>query len=114
MGLLIDNCRILPSRREEIYRDGLKTYGVDAQLDMIIEECSELIKAICKYKRDKNHSNITQILDEMADVDIMIEQGKIIFDNDFHHYVDTAKASKIDRHNERILKFKTENGKNQK
>ena len=30
-------------------------YGSDKQQDIAIEECSELIKAICKYKRTLDH-----------------------------------------------------------
>jgi NTP pyrophosphatase (non-canonical NTP hydrolase) len=55
----------------------IETYGDDMQLNVAIEEFSELIKEICKYKRGKE--NIDNITEEMADCYIMLEQIKIIF-----------------------------------
>lgn len=53
-------------------------YGLDHQYERLIEECSELIQAICKYKRfDMLQSDIlttAKIVEEMADVLNIIEQ----------------------------------------
>ena len=72
-------------------------YGMDKQLDMCIEEMSELTKAICKFKRgvskvaaEKNDDikvirmselkkEISNIEEEVADCEIMFEQIKIMF-----------------------------------
>lgn len=62
----------------KVLEQAILTYGKDAQLDMYIEEMSELIKEICKHKRGKD--NRDEIIDEMADVYIMLEQMKMIFD----------------------------------
>lgn len=51
-----------------------ENYGFSKQSDVCIEECSELIKAILKYRRGKG--TVTDIIDELADVEIMIEQMK--------------------------------------
>lgn len=48
------------------------------QLDIAIEEMSELIQAICKQKRGK--CNLDNILEEIVDVEIMLEQLKMIYD----------------------------------
>ena len=53
-------------------------YGADRQQDKAIEECSELIKAICKYKETLDH--VEDIVDEIADVIHMCNQLMIIFD----------------------------------
>lgn len=45
-------------------------YGLDPQLDMLQEECAELIQAVNKYKRTRT----TAIVEEMADVYIMLYQ----------------------------------------
>jgi len=50
----------------------MDTWGVDAQMDMVVEECAELIMAIQHYKR--NRVDINKIGEEMADVKIMIDQ----------------------------------------
>ena len=55
----------------------IETYGEDMQLNVAIEEFSELIKEICKHKRGKE--NFPNIVEEMADCYIMLEQLKIIF-----------------------------------
>lgn len=56
----------------------IEHYGVDIQKDIAIEECSELIQAICKHKRGSG--KLEDIVDEIADVEIMMNQLKIIFD----------------------------------
>lgn len=48
------------------------------QLNIAVEELSELTKEICKYKRGAD--NKQNIIEEMADCYIMLEQMKIIFD----------------------------------
>jgi len=52
-------------------------YGCDAQLKMALEEMSELQKEICKFWRGKD--NKEQIADEVANVEIMLAQLKMIF-----------------------------------
>lgn len=52
-------------------------YGVDSQVLMAIEEMSELTKEICKYKR--GNDNREKLIDEIADVKIMIEQVEYLF-----------------------------------
>lgn len=59
----------------------VETYGNDAQEDMAIEECSELIKAILKFRRsdEKTAEMRDAVIDEIADVQIMLTQLGIIF-----------------------------------
>lgn len=63
-----------------IYERAIKEYGFLHQIDLAIEECSELIKELCKYKR-YGFAN-AYIEEEVADVEIMLEQLKIMFNND--------------------------------
>ena len=60
-----------------ILEKAIETYGKDMQLNVAIEEFSELIKEICKNKRGRD--NIKNIIEEMADCYIMLEQLSIIF-----------------------------------
>ena len=55
----------------------IEVYGKDMQLNVAIEELSELIKEICKYKRGED--NRENIIEEMADCIIMLRQLEIIF-----------------------------------
>ena len=59
----------------------VETYGSDTQEDMAIEECSELIKAILKFRRSnaKDSDLRDAVIDEIADVQIMLTQLGIIF-----------------------------------
>ena len=75
-------------------------YGSDKQQDIAIEECSELIKAICKYKRTLDQ--VEDIVDEISDVKIMLAQLEIIFD--CSGAVEDRVEYKINRQMERIEK----------
>ena len=55
----------------------IDTYGKDMQLNVAVEELSELIKEICKNKRGRD--NRDNIIEEMADCYIMLEQLAIIY-----------------------------------
>lgn len=57
----------------------VETYGYRAQQAMAIEEMSELTKAICKFWRHKNKETYDDVLEEMADVEIMLDQLKMMF-----------------------------------
>ena len=79
--------------REEVYRMAVACFGKPPQKLMAIEEMSELTKAICKDFRGK--LNRENLVEEMADVQIMLEQLKIIYDA--HEAVDAAMELKIKR-----------------
>lgn len=76
----------------------VETYGNDAQEDMAIEECSELIKAILKFRRsdEKTAEMREAVIDEIADVQIMLTQLEIIF-NCVAEVEDELISKSIDR-----------------
>lgn len=61
----------------------VKTYGQDAQMDMAVEEMAELTKALCKVKRAapgcETAAAVSNVFEEIADVQIMLDQLRIIF-----------------------------------
>lgn len=72
-------------RNEEIriMKSAIEKFGADGQLSVVIEECSELIQAICKYQRAKANTKtsrrdldkrIDALIEEAADVQIMLDQ----------------------------------------
>lgn len=67
------------SKEIAIYQKIIKKFGKEAQMIVAIEECSELQKAITKLLRGYDY--ITALSEEIADVEIMIEQLKIMFKN---------------------------------
>lgn len=62
----------------EICTQAVKHFGSDSQTLMCIEEMSELQKELCKHSRGRN--NCYDIAEEIADVQIMLEQMIILFD----------------------------------
>lgn len=67
---------------EEIMERAIKTYGKAVQLTKAIEEMSELQKELCKAITEGTTINaLDSITQEMADVEIMLEQLKIVFAN---------------------------------
>jgi NTP pyrophosphatase (non-canonical NTP hydrolase) len=57
-------------------------FGSYAQLRLLQEECAELIVAINHYYRntDNRASSLDEVIDEIADVFIMLEQVVQLFD----------------------------------
>ena len=78
----------------------INTYGTRAQQDIAIEELAELQKAILKHRRYSNKETEQEIIDEIADVEIMLEQLKIIYS--CHSDVERRIEYKIDREINRI------------
>lgn len=54
----------------------IEAWGEDSQMKMLLEEMSELQKEICKSWRGAN--NVDHIAEEIADVEIMLEQLKLM------------------------------------
>ncbi len=62
---------------QEVLRNALDTYGAVMQITIAFEEMSELQKELCKYLRGSGTRE--KIAEEIADVEIMLEQMKILF-----------------------------------
>lgn len=76
----------------ELYAKAIAVWGAQAQLLMACEECTELALAIHHYLRgraDKGH-----IAEEVADVEFMLEQVKVLFGSDFTDLVREWRATK--------------------
>ena len=65
----------MTDEQKEKCRQIVEHYGFEGQRDILIEECAELIQAVCKIKRDGGGVSFN-FLEELADVSIMIEQMK--------------------------------------
>jgi len=59
-------------------------FGYPAQSSQLMEECAELIQAVNKYKRAKTaeetHTALQHYAEEIADVEVMLEQIKYLLD----------------------------------
>lgn len=106
----------------KILQEAIDHYGEESQLDMAIEEMSELTKAICKYKRlkkavtsdsgsvnkrvvewERYYVTIDDIKEEIADALVMLEQLMMMFDCE--ERMSAIASKKIDR-----LKWRMDNG----
>lgn len=65
--------------KEELYKFAIERYGDEAQINQGIEEMAELIQAINKFRRNPCEETLNGIEEEIADVEIMLEQYKIIY-----------------------------------
>lgn len=86
-----------------VLKEAIETYGAEAQLNVAIEELSELIKEVCKHKRYAN--NRTAIVEEMADCYIMLEQMKMIFGLS-EEDIKNQMSRKVDRLRRRLMGIK--------
>lgn len=65
------------TEHDAIYNNAIDTWGHDAQMDVAIEELSELIIAIDAYDENPSDSTAFDVADELGDVTIMTRQLEI-------------------------------------
>lgn len=82
-----------------ILEKAIETYGADLQKQVAIEEMAELTKEICKDFRGKGNKD--NIIEEIADVSIMLAQLMIIY-NIKPYELDDVKINKLVRLSERL------------
>jgi len=89
----------------KLYQKCIELWGSESQLIMLMEECAELIQASSKYYRT---GETDELLNEMADVLIMIEQVLTVFSLDMD-VLDTIKQEKLNLLQERLVKYNRDN-----
>lgn len=85
---------------QNIYRGALDAFGADLQTLVAIEEMAELQKELCKNRRGRE--NRAAIAEEIADVQIMLEQMMMLYD--CANAVDEFRTEKLLRLEERLKK----------
>ena len=105
VGIAVQRCgkEVKKKMIDERLKQIADHYGLDEQLNMLQEECAELIQAVNKYKRTRT----TAIVEEMADVYIMLYQityllNKEVASVDVEDYIAMWMEKKIRRQLERI------------
>ena len=78
----------------------IKTYGKHSQIAKAVEELIELSEVLIKYL-NKSELDREHLIEEMADVDVMMAQLMIIFGINTESYQDEI-SKKINRTIERI------------
>ena len=86
--------KVTYEERKAIYEAALEKWGEQAQTMMAVEEMSELTKEICKLYRGKR--DMGALAEEIADVTIMLEQLRLIYDiNDLVCWYMDAKVLRL-------------------
>lgn len=81
----------------ETFQLAVEKWGIDAQADMAIEECAELIVELQHEKRGRScHADV---IDELADIRIMYGQLAEFYGRE---HVENRVSEKMDRLRERI------------
>lgn len=95
---------------KEIFIEAINVFGRTNQINMAIEEAGELITVLAKRNMENNGSIIQDIIGEIVDMQIMLEQLKLIF-NDGNGLFEKIINKKMARLSKIIeLKRKKKNG----
>ena len=90
---------------EEVLRIAIQHYGANSQIDVAVEEMAELIQALIKTKRYALDDDFVifrrHVIEEIADVEIMLMQLRIIFSID-ESDICKEKDFKLNRLAERV------------
>lgn len=62
---------------ETVLKRAIRSYGQEAQMAVVQEECAELIVAISHFLRRRVDDKV--VIEEIADVQVMVNQMKIMF-----------------------------------
>lgn len=82
-------------REAAILEAAIEVFGAEAQTDVAIEEMAELTKALIKYRRCACDAARNAILEEMADVGIMLNQLAMIYGDPTEWEI--AKLERLER-----------------
>jgi len=100
---------INPIWKEALLKRTIETWGERAQLEMAQEEATEMALAVRKHIRKNNRQTVLDLAGEIADVEIMIEQLKILLKSeDFKTLVNEVKMTKLLRLESRLNEHKFE------
>lgn len=91
---------------KETMHKAINTYGVENQIIKTVEELSELSQALCKFLSkpytESDRTILDNIYEEIADVEIMLEQCKMIF-YESEDKINDYKKKKIKRLERRLM-----------
>ena len=91
----------MENENKPIYNQAIEHYGVNSQIDIAIKEMSELTKALLKHRRYGTEDTYKAIREELADVEICLEQIKLIYLID-DKSLEFIKNFKLDRLKKRM------------
>ena len=93
----------ISEKQKKLLKEVIDLFGWPVNMLILFEEMAELTKAFTKYER-YNLSDASAIREEIADVTIMLDQMRIVFDTE--NEIDRIISEKLGRLEERIERFK--------
>ena len=76
---------MLNKENQDLCWQVLSKFGCEHQMGMVIEECAELQKAVCKIQRDDGHitdEHDENLREELVDVIVMCQQMLLVLKMD--------------------------------
>ena len=86
-------------KEKEMYQKAIELWGIEAQIRQAIEECAEMITALCHKNRGK--ADWEAVAKEVADVEIMCSQLREIIGSEI---IDQCKKEQLVRLEQEIEK----------
>jgi hypothetical protein len=86
----------------EVFESAIKQFGIEKQMIKCVEELAELQKEICKQALGQGSKN--KIIEEMADVSIMLDQ-MLIGLGISSYAIKPVREYKVNRLNDRLVKM---------
>ncbi len=77
-----------------IYEQAIEKFGIEKQIDMLIEEMAELTQALLKYRRKQNQVTLENIWEEFVDVTIVMRQIELTLNP---MEIDSMMSCKLDK-----------------
>lgn len=98
---------INPNIEIDVFQAAIDTWGENSQVSMAIEEMAELIVELNKYFFRNNKKRREKLIEEMADVELMLAQIRKIINADSE--IDYWRIFKTQRLIKRINKYEKKN-----
>ena len=82
----------MTEKDEKILKSAVYYYGVESQVNQLVEECGEFIACLNHVKRGRK--NIVDLIGEMVDIEIVLDQMRLVYGG---YDWTKARAEKIER-----------------
>ena len=96
---------------KELYINAVNLWGKQSQVLMAIEEMGELLQALSKIQRKENGCDWDHVIQEIADVEIMMEELKVVFCVSDEKFKEVKKAKLLKLENAIKMGLQNENKK---
>jgi hypothetical protein len=97
------------SKEIEIFKEASRIWGDEMQTMMLFEEMGELMQSVSKFGRKRDSLTHMNLLEEIADVEIMLDQLKLRLGSDTAETILIIRDRKINRLEYAIFEFKQKN-----